>query len=450
MTDRTALGWSQLRHLRVGLYGMGREGTANLRKLRSLGVEPLIVADVPKASYGENIVATAAGGLEALERCDVVVKTPGISRYRPEIRHLDACGVPVLGGLGLWLQEADLDRVVCVSGTKGKSTTASLIAHLLNGFGRRSVVVGNIGVPPYDPATPDVDGFDHWVVEVSSHQAPDLASCPPVAALTALHPDHLTWHGDVETYFRDKLSLFSRPGAALTVANGDSDLIRNRRPLLGPQVDWVSEKDAPGELWLNHPALPGNHNRRNALIARRCLAGLGIAEAQDDDALSAVLRSFRGLPSRLTVIGVVDGVEFVDDSLSTNVLPTLAALDVYAGRRVALIVGGHDRGIDYTPLAERVDARGAPTLVLTVPDNGPRISAAFAESGAAPTTDCASLAEAVALGFAWARPDGVVLLSPAAPSFGVFRDYRERAEAFAREMNISGSRAAAPPPRPPS
>jgi UDP-N-acetylmuramoylalanine-D-glutamate ligase len=198
--------------------------------------------------------------------------------------------------------------------------------------------------------------------------------------------------------------------------------------------------------------LPGGHNRRNALIARRVLAALGNAAADrgladgagDNAALRRAAEGFTPLPSRLTTVGTVDGVAFVDDSLSTNVLPTLAALDAFPGRRVALIVGGQDRGIDYAPLAAGVRGRTAPTLVLTLPDSGPRISAAFASadaaaeasagSGLAGVTDCADLDAAVAAGLAWARPDGIVLLSPAAPSFGRFRDYRDRGDQFAAAM----------------
>ena len=136
---------------------------------------------------------------------------------------------------------------------------------------------------------------------------------------------------------------------------------------------------------------------------------------------------------------MIGGVSFVDDSLSTNVLPTLAALDAFPGRRIALIVGGHDRGIDYAPLAAGIVAREAPTYVLTLPDSGPRIRAQFEaapapQTGFAGVTDCPDLAAAVAAGYRWAQPDGIVLLSPAAPSFGFFKDYRDRAEAFAREI----------------
>jgi UDP-N-acetylmuramoylalanine--D-glutamate ligase len=136
----------------------------------------------------------------------------------------------------------------------------------------------------------------------------------------------------------------------------------------------------------------------------------------------------------------VAGVDFVDDSLSTNVLPTLAAVDAFGGRRVALLVGGHDRGIDYAPLAEGLTGR-ADLLVLCLPDSGPRIAEAL--RAGAPDVDVREvpdLSDGVRAGFGWARPDGVVLLSPAAPSFGRYRNYEERAADFVRSMeSLSGS-----------
>jgi UDP-N-acetylmuramoyl-L-alanine---L-glutamate ligase len=464
--SRPKLSWSDLSGARVGVWGLGREGHANLRKLQALGVQPVLVDDHPGpvsrswastpaitgvtahddgAGAAPEVLATGEGGLAALQRCDVVVKTPGISRYRPEVAQLNRLGIPVVGGLGLWLAEADLRRVLCVTGTKGKSTTASLTGHLLTGLGYRCLVGGNIGVVPYDPG--EGSAVDYWVIEVSSYQATDLPCSPPVVAVTSLHPDHLDWHGGVEQYYRDKLSACSRPGAELTVANGDSDLLRARAGMLGPRVEWVSADDDPGADWMEPLGLLGRHNRRNALIARRCLIALGLPGARDDAALRAAASGYPRLPSRLAPIGTIAGVTFVDDSLSTNVLPTLAALDSFPGRRIALIVGGHDRGIDYAPLAAGVLARGAPTFVLALPDSGPRIRAeieratartgpeeAQRAAGLAGVTDCPDLEAAVATGFGWAKPDGVVLLSPAAPSFGRFRDYRDRGEAFARAM----------------
>jgi UDP-N-acetylmuramoylalanine--D-glutamate ligase len=448
---RPALRWSDLPRFakqgaNVGVWGMGREGHASLRKLRALGVQPVLVDDAPAET---GVLKTADGGLDALSRCAVVIKTPGISPYGAAAQELRAAGVTLVGGLGLWANEADQERVVYVTGTKGKSTTSSVIGHLLRGLGRTALVGGNFGVAPYDPD--QAGDFDYWVIEVSSYTAADLAVTPPVTAVTSLHPDHLPWHGDVERYYRDKLSATSQPGADLTVANGDSGLLRERAGLLGPRVKWVSETDDPGATWLDRLGLPGGHNRRNALIARAVLCALGAAagdqelvrQAADDSRLAAAASGFTPLPSRLTPVGTVDGVTFIDDSLSTNVLPTLAALDSFPGRRVALIVGGQDRGIDYAPLAEGVRGRGEPTFVLALPDSGPRIGAAFAacaatgapaEENFAGIQDCRDLDEAVTRALRWARPDGIVLLSPAAPSFGHFRDYRDRGDHFAAAM----------------
>lgn len=438
---RPKISWSDLRGSRIGVWGLGVEGTANLRKLESMGIEPLLVDDHPQpgGAEGHPVLATANGGLEALAQCEVVVKTPGISRYRADVQQLYEHGIPVVGGLGLWLQEADRDRVVCITGTKGKSSTTAIAGHLLTGLGYRCMVGGNIGQPPYDPSMQGID-YDFWVIETSSYQATDLPCSPPVVAVTSLHPDHLPWHHGVEAYFRDKLSVCSQPGADLTIANGDSDLLHERVLLLGPRVEWIHADDDPRSNWMEPLGLLGAHNRRNALIARACISALGVPEA-NDDALRAAAEGFEHLSSRLQVIGSVNGVTFVDDSLSTNVLPTLAALDALAGQRVALLVGGQDREIEYAPLATGLGGRKTATLVLTLPDSGPRIRAAIeAESPAGvEVADCADLDTAVQRGFTWARPDGVVLLSPAAPSFGHFRNYRDRGDAFARAMrNVAG------------
>lgn len=425
------------------MWGLGVEGRAAVRKLATLGVEPVLVDDRPPDGGldGRPVMATGGRGFDALARCDVVVKTPGISRYRAEVERLEAQGTPVVGGLGLWLQEADRARVVCVTGTKGKSTTTSVVGHLLRGLGHTVMVGGNLGVPPYDPDAPaDVD---YWVIEVSSYQAADATAAPPVVAVTALHPDHLTWHaGDTETYYADKLSLCRLPGADLTVANGDSPLLRERRHRLGPRVEWVSVAGAPDEDWTAGLGLLGAHNHRNALIARACLAALGVARAGDDEAVAQAAVGYEHLESRLRPVADVGGVLFVDDSLSTNVLPTLAAVDAFPGRRAAVIVGGQDRGINYGPLVSGLAARAAPTLVVILDSEAaPRIRAAFdALAAFSPEPDGSvhldvvelpDLDAACRVGRDWARPDGVVLLSPAAPSFDRFRDYRHRAAAFA-------------------
>ncbi len=425
------MAWSDLAGARVGVWGVGVEGRASLARLDELNASVVVVDDRPAAEMAGSrpVLATALDGLERLATCEVVVKSPGISRYRPEVGQLASSGVAVTGGLALWLAGAPLERVLCVTGTKGKSTTTAIAGHLLERLGHRCLTAGNLGVPPWDPALPG--DLTHWVVEVSSYQAADLTVSPPVVGVTSLHPDHLDWHGSVERYYADKLSLCTRPGAAVTVAAGTPGLRAEARRL-GPEVRWVSAHD--GARWASSLGLLGAHNLTNAGVARRCLDAMGERLPPDATVLAELAAGFVPLPSRLRPIARIGGVDFVDDSLSTNVLPTVAALDAFAERRVALLVGGFDRGLDYGPLADHLRSRRQSTLVLTLPDNGPaiaqRLEAADGPGDYVQLWQSGDMDEATRLGFEWARPDGVVLLSPAAPSFGRYRDYRERAAAF--------------------
>lgn len=424
-------GWSDLGRpgrVRVGVWGLGVEGRATLRRLHFEAVEPWIV--VPDQA------ALDAGGLQDLLDCQVVIKSPGISPYDPPARTLVEAGVELVGGLGLWLAEAPRDHIACVTGTKGKSTTASIASALAHGLHVRSLAGGNLGIPPWDPADSDADSVDWFFIETSSYQAHDITVGPRVVVVTSLDQDHLTWHHGYEQYVADKLSLCTRPGVEVVIApSGDAELARYAH-LLGPNVVWVDD-DHPS--WIDGLRLIGEHNVRNALLAQRAMVELGIPRADDPEALAGATWVYQPLRSRLTPVGTVGGVDFVDDSLSTNVLPTVAGVASFPGRRVALLVGGQDRGIDYHPLGTALAERTDPLLVLTLPDSGPRIAAEL--RAAAPglaVQECDDLESATRAAYDWARPDGVVLLSPAAPSFGRFRDYTERADAFEAAMRGLG------------
>lgn len=431
--------WADLAGRRIGVYGVGAEGRATLRACRARGIDPVLVDDDPLAGPRLDlpVLSWGSGGREALHACDVVIKTPGISRYGPAVLDLTEAGVQVVGALGLWMAgHPDRTKVLCITGTKGKSTTTAIAGHLLTRWGYRCFTGGNLGPAPFDPDC-HADDLDYWIVEVSSYQSTDIPVAPPVTVLTSLHPDHLPWHrGDVEVYYRDKLSLCSRPGAAVTVANADSPLLRARRDLLAPQVDWVHApvRDDPDWSWVSELGLPGEHNRRNAVLAAHALQWMGIPQASDRDLLHFAAAEFNPLPNRLQTVAALQGVTFVDDSLSTNVLPTLAAVEAFPERPLALIVGGQDRGIDYRPLAVGLRARVRPLLLLTIPDNGPRIAAEVTDTDPGPNVrvhPVPDLSAAVRHGYRWARrTGGVVLLSPAAASFGRFIDYKDRARVF--------------------
>ena len=434
MPSSPPLRWSDLAGAAVGIWGLGVEGRATRARLAALGVTPAALVD---DVAGDGAVPLASGGLEALAACEVVVKSPGISRYDAAAQTLVASGVALVGGLGLWLEDVGPERVIGITGTKGKSTTTSVAHHLATGLGVRSRAGGNLGAALWSPDEPD--DADLYVVEVSSYQATDLWSSPAVVAVTSLHPDHLTWHGSVERYYADKLSLCGRPGARTTVANGADERLREREAALQPGLRWV---DAAREdtTWVAALGLRGHHNVANAAIAAACLQAAGVAGADDVARLAEAAAGYEPLPHRLETVAVVGGVEYVDDSLSTNVLPTIAAAEVFEGRPLALLVGGFERDIDYAPLGEYLAGRDAPTRAFTLPQNGDRILACVQEAGGAGER-CEDLADAVRRAAAWTPAGGVVLLSPAAASFGSFTSYAARAEAFRAEV----ARLAGPP-----
>ena len=243
--------------------------------------------------------------------------------------------------------------------------------------------------------------------------------------MTSLHPDHLPWHrGDPETYYADKLSLCRQPGADLTVANGDS-LCCGAAAALGPRVEWVT---APrGTRPLVGPAGPARHNLRNARIARACLVALGVPEATDDDALAKAAGGFEHLESRLRPVGEVDGVLFGRQPLHQRAahpggggrLPAAGWRSCWAGPRHRLRTAG--RGPRRPPRSDAGRGHGI---------RGRAACGAEAAAGTVEVTEGEDLDTATRTAYEWARPDGVVLLSPAAPSFDRYRDYRARSAAF--------------------
>ncbi|WP_372015404.1 UDP-N-acetylmuramoyl-L-alanine--D-glutamate ligase [Pseudoxanthomonas sp. 10H] len=439
---------SQLEGSRVALWGWGREGRAAWRALRAaLPSLPLTLfcneAEAAEAAaLGDPLLATAtrADG-EALSAFDVVVKSPGISPYRPEAQAAAAGGTRFIGGTALWFAAHPDARTACVTGTKGKSTTTSLLAHLLRAGGHRTALAGNIGLPLLE--VPETPAPEFWTIELSSYQTGDVASSgvrPEVAVVLNLFPEHLDWHGSEARYVEDKLKLVTEARPRTAVLNA-ADPRLAALDLPGSRVLWFNRADGwhlrgdalfRGDAFVLDTAavpLPGRHNRGNLCAAMAAIEALGVDAAP----LAPAALEFRPLPHRLQWLGERDGVAWVNDSISTTPHASLAALDCHRGRRVAILLGGHDRGLDWTDFASRMRGE-APVAVVTMGGNGPRIHALLAPlaAGGRFALEAADdLADAVARARRLLDGDGVVLLSPGAPSFGGYRDYTERGRHFA-------------------
>ena len=439
---------SQLDGRRVALWGWGREGRAAYRALRTrLPEVPLTLfcseaerADAEALGDARLVIETEAGGAQ-LAGFDVLIKSPGISPYGEAASFARAHGVRVISGTGLWFGERGAQAsTLCVTGTKGKSTTTALLAHLLRAAGRRTALAGNIGLPLLELL--DADAAE-WAIELSSYQTRDVAESgvrPRLAIVTNVFPEHLDWHGSQQRYVDDKLALVreARPQHAVLNA-GD----RTLAPLSLPdsKVRWYNHAGGwhlrgdfihRGEVRVldaRDLPLPGAHNRGNLCAVLLALEVLGY----DAPALAQHARSFRPLPNRLQSLGIRDGLLWVNDSISTTPHAALAALEVFAGRRVALLVGGHDRGVAWEGFAAAMRTR-APRAIITMGANGPRIhdllAPVAAQAGfALHAVD--DLPAAVAQGRAALAGEGVLLLSPGAPSFGAYRDYVARGRHFA-------------------
>jgi UDP-N-acetylmuramoyl-L-alanine---L-glutamate ligase len=434
---------ADLRDARVAIWGLGREGRAAIRFLRARhpGLHLIVLDDAEGAARSGQFdkLAYAFGPQaidEALGRVDVLVKSPGVSLYRPEIARAREQGVVITSLLNLWFGEGLTLETVCVTGTKGKSTTASLLAHILARLGRRTALAGNIGVPV---AEIDQTAADIAVIEVSSYQAADFDGLCDIAGLTSLFPEHLDWHGSLDAYYRDKLNLLRRSRYA--IANrAAAPAHRLAQEFFGDEgglhscgnavFDSAARIGVVGNRYLARP-----HNLSNLCAALAVVKRLGL----DLAAAVAAAEDFRALPHRQQEIGEIDGVLYVDDSISTAPQSTLAALDVYAGREVTLIVGGHDRGIDYRPLVERL-AGGAAHAVVCLGDSGRRIhdQVRARNPELAGLAAALSMTEAVATAKRMTGRGGVVLLSPAAPSYGQYRDFAERGRDFAVKAGFAG------------
>ncbi len=437
--------FSELDGAQIGVWGAGREIrslAAQLnRRLPSARIAVVATDQLDGADPRDALAAPNARLVRgdeiapALAACDVVVRSPGVSTHRDELRELRERGVPVTTATALWLAQVGGAGVIGVTGTKGKSTTATLAVQLARAAGRTAELAGNIGAPALDLL--DRPASELTVIELSSFQIADLDSGPQVAVFTNLHREHLDWHGSVERYRADKLRLLALPGVRASVLNGrDPLLAQAARDAVAPHLygvargwDVTAEGIAlGGELRAAAGELPlrGEHNALNLCAALAAIEAIGVPAPELGPALSQVT----ALPHRLEVVCERDGVTWVDDSISTTPESTLAALASFPDCEIVLLGGGQDRQQDYAALGRALAERGA--VVVGLPDTGSRMLDAARRAGLPERRALAApdMIAAVARAREIATPGTTVLLSPAAPSFNAYVDFEDRARHF--------------------
>lgn len=437
MTAATPPRIADLAGKRVAIWGFGREGRAAIAAIRSrLPALPLTLfcSDAEVAAATAFDASLRVRGEEpdaaAFALFDVVVKSPGISAYKPALVAARASGIRVTSGTALWFAENPAARVVAITGTKGKSTTTALLAHLARSLGLRTALAGNIGTPLLELLD---QSADLWAIELSSFQTGE-AGPVELGVITSLYEEHLDWHGSRERYIEDKLKLAAVSKQLLVNATQPSLLAQTaqhpHRLVFGEATGWhvadgFIRRDAQAVFEIAKLRAPGEHNALNACAALAALEAMGF------DALKAApaLATFRPLPHRLQPLGEHDGFHWINDSISTTPLATLAALGSLAGQAVTVIVGGHDRGLDWSEFVAEMKAH-APHAIVAQGANGPRIARVLREAGVA-VDEVGDLAAAVTRARALTPVGGIILLSPGAPSFDQFHDYADRGRHFA-------------------
>jgi len=327
-------------------------------------------------------------------------------------------------------------QVIGVTGSKGKSTTASLIALILEEEGLDVHLVGNIGEPSIGHISEAKEGTQ-FVLEMSSYQLMHCTVSPQIAVITSVFPEHLDYHGSMEEYMNAKKHITrfqtAEDFAFYDATSADAETIAQASP--GTPVACAVEDSV---VRLDETQLLGEHNLKNIALASVVAEHFHIERQTVRKAIAA----FPGLPHRLQNVGVHHGIRWVDDSISTTPETAIAALDALGDDVKVILLGGQDRGSDFTKLGERIAKSGVEHVIL-FPETGPRIREATKSAKAkAKLHEVKTMEEAVKIARSEFRiPNSefqipICLLSPASPSYGMFRDFEERGDVFKKYIEV--------------
>ena len=418
------------------MLGYGREGRSAVQALREYAPDVDLTVLFESGEGPEDLPLLRGVFDEGLQDFDVLLRSPGVPVNHPALQAYRGKGGRIVNPGSIWFAERSDIPVIGVTGSKGKSTTASLLAHLLAAQGKRVLLAGNIGVPLLDHLHTDAEIV---VLEMSSYQLADIEGCLELGLITRLFPEHLDWHDTMAHYVSSKLRMACLlEGRPLLVNAADPVLMEATADIAGriaanhsPFIERHDDALFLGDELLTEASrlsLIGRHNLDNMALALQA----GVLLGYPAGALAASLGDFKPLPHRLEPVATIDGVRWINDSIATSPYATLAALEALGDGLVTLIVGGKDRRADWSEVIDWCGRKGLQGLV-TLPDNGGLISEAFERAlgkGAVPQFPANDMETAVRQARSVSQSGSVVLLSPGAPSFPHFRDFEDRGHQF--------------------
>ncbi|MFZ1719894.1 MAG: Mur ligase family protein [Candidatus Moraniibacteriota bacterium] len=374
----------------VCILGYGREGRVTERYLRQY--YPHIRIGIADAQLNDDYLAEQ-------NNYDLVVKTPGIQKSKVMVPSVTATHI-------FFAQNKNF--TIGVTGSKGKSTTVSLIYEMLKEAGKKVRLLGNIGTPMLEVFLVDVDPEEIFVIELSSYMLDDIEYSPNIAVLLNLFPDHMDYHGGVEAYYAAKRRIFQFQKL------GDIGIE-------GPVTEHVP-------IDRKELTLLGDHNFQNiqmaVKVARLCKVS--------DDAIACALRNFKPLPHRLGHLGTFQGIDFYDDAISTTPESTIAAIRAL-GAVDTIFLGGTDRGYDFRALEQTLRDFKVRNVVL-FPESGARILSSWDGFNIFETK---SMEEAVDFAFKNTEQGKICLLSTASPSYSLWKNFEMKGDEFAHFVRAS-------------
>ena len=376
--------------------------------------------------------------IEDFRRAEIVVRNPAVPSSSPYLRAARAAGAHIEMEFTLFLRWCRQARVIGVTGTRGKTTTATALHAMLTSGGERALLAGNMRVSALAQLH-EIEPGSTVVLELSSAQLEGLAGTAlrtRGAIVTNLMADHLDRYADMRAYAEAKLALLANQGdgdwAVIPAGRGWPDWFAARAggAVVRPDISC----GPPG--WRGARLL-GRHNRGNLALAAAAARQAGVAE----EAIAHAVRGFGGVPARQELIGTIAGVRAYNDTTATTPEAALTALATISGPWV-LIAGGSDKGLDFEPLARQLCAADGLRGVVLLPGAGTdRLRPLLAGCRISAAED---MAQAVDRGLALARPGDALLLSPACASFGIFTNEFDRGDQFVARLRALGLRATAP------
>lgn len=416
---------------KILILGFGREGKSTLAFLnRELPDAEIAIADINPIEDESVVKYTTFTGPDYLNCCkdyNIIIKAPGVS-IKNDLP--DSEKAKITSQTDLFLQ-AYRNQTIGITGTKGKSTTSSLIYHILQKTGKKSVLVGNIGKPCFDfldEITPETI----VVFEISAHQLEYVKASPHYAILLNIYEEHFDHYATPEDYYSAKKNIFRLQQTGDLLVYGDIFQHATQAELdAAPSFKIDIEKTEVIPKNQIKTTLLGEHNLKNIEAA----AAVAYALRIDGEAFLDAVASFQGLPHRLQYVGTFRGIKFYNDSIATAQEATISAIKA-VGDVDTLILGGMDRGLDYHPLVEFLKHSNVRNILL-LPDTGAKIEQIFAEDRYVQgLIRVKNMEEAVKMAYEVTNPSQSCLLSPAAASYGFYKNFEERGEDYCRLVNM--------------